>query len=129
MSGAIPSPHAAWALYRGLETLELRFSRMCDTAEKIAPMLAAHPAVQSARFPGLPTDPSHNLAAAQMARFGFLIGLDLGTEDRAERFINECCYLRPATSFGGYTVRPSVARAGGTMSLKAMFDCPLVANL
>ncbi|SMR71911.1 cystathionine gamma-lyase [Aliiroseovarius halocynthiae] len=101
MSGCIPSPHAAWALYRGLETLELRFSRMCDSAAVIAPVLAAHPAVRSARFPGLPSDPSHNLAAAQMERFGFLIGLDLGTEARAEQFINTSNFLRPATSFGG----------------------------
>ena len=101
ISGAIPSPHAAWALYRGLETLELRFARMCDTADMIAPVLAAHPAVQSTRFPGLPTDPAHNLSATQMARFGFLIGIDLGSEERAERFINQSRYLRPATSFGG----------------------------
>lgn len=101
MSGVIPSPHAAWALYRGLETLELRFTRMCDTAERIAPVLAAHPAIQATRFPGLPTDPSHNLASAQMVRFGFLIGIDLGSEGRAERFINQSRYLRPATSFGG----------------------------
>ncbi|WP_424939942.1 cystathionine gamma-lyase [Aliiroseovarius sp. S253] len=101
MSGCIPSPHAAWALYRGLETLELRFTRMCDSADAIAPVLAAHPAVLSTRFPGLPTDPSHNLAATQMERFGFLIGLDLGSEERAERFISSSRYLRPATSFGG----------------------------
>ncbi|WP_133488457.1 cystathionine gamma-lyase [Aliiroseovarius marinus] len=101
MSGAIPSPHAAWALYRGLETLELRFTRMCDTAEVIAPVLAAHPAIQATRFPGLPTDPSHNLATTQMARYGFLIGINLGSEERAERFITQCHYLRPATSFGG----------------------------
>lgn len=101
MSGVIPSPHAAWALYRGLETLELRFTRMCDTAEAIAPVLSSHSAVLATRFPGLPTDPSHNLAATQMARFGFLIGIDLGSEERAERFINHSRYLRPATSFGG----------------------------
>jgi cystathionine gamma-lyase len=101
LSGSIPSPHAAWALYRGLETLELRFTRMCDTAEMIAPVLAAHPAIQATRFPGLPTDPAHNLSGTQMSRFGFLIGIDLGSEDRAERFINQSRYLRPATSFGG----------------------------
>jgi len=101
LSGSIPSPHAAWALYRGLETLELRFTRMCDTAEMIAPVLAAHPAIQATRFPGLPTDPAHNLSGTQMSRFGFLIGIDLGSEDRTERFINQSRYLRPATSFGG----------------------------
>jgi cystathionine gamma-lyase len=32
---------------------------------------------------------------------GFLIGLTLGSEAAAERFIAACPFLRPATSFGG----------------------------
>jgi cystathionine gamma-lyase len=65
------------------------------------PRLAAHPAVKALRYPGLDTDPSHNLARAQMERFGFMIGLTLESEEAAERFINGCELLQPATSFGG----------------------------
>lgn len=101
LAGAIPGPFEAWLVHRGLETLDVRFSRMCDTAETIAPRLAAHRAVRSVRFPGLPGDPSHNLARAQMERFGFLIGLTLASAEAAERFIEGCALLRPATSFGG----------------------------
>ncbi len=101
VAGAIPGPFEAWLVHRGLETLELRFDRMCRSAETIAPRLAAHPAVSVLRFPGLPDDPAHNLARAQMDRFGFLIGLTLGSEEVAERFINGCRLLRPTTSFGG----------------------------
>ena len=53
------------------------------------------------RFPGLESDPSHNLARAQMERFGFLISFELASEDRAEDFINNCEFLQAATSFGG----------------------------
>ncbi|MDH3264685.1 MAG: cystathionine gamma-lyase, partial [Paracoccaceae bacterium] len=99
LSGAIPGPFEAWLLNRSLETLELRFGRMCDTAEALAKRFAG--LGLPVRYPGLAADPSHALARRQMQRFGFLIGLDFGSEAAAERFITVCPYLRPATSFGG----------------------------
>lgn len=101
ISGAIPGPFEAWATHRGLETLELRFSRMCASAAEVATRLQGHPKVSLVRYPGLPGDPGHNLCQAQMATGGFLISLTLDSEDRAERFINACAVLQPATSFGG----------------------------
>ena len=101
LAGAIPGPFEAWLVHRGLETLEVRFERMCTSAETIAKRLAAHPAVGAVRYPGLPDDPAHNLARMQMDRFGFLIGLTLPGEQAAEAFINGCTLLQPATSFGG----------------------------
>ncbi|WP_425083751.1 cystathionine gamma-lyase [Ruegeria profundi] len=101
VSGSIPGPHEAWLLHRGLETLDVRFDRMCASAQVLAARLAAHPAVKHIRYPGLPNDPSHALAQAQTKRFGFLLSLTLESEDKAEAFINTCPLLRPATSFGG----------------------------
>ncbi|MCV0397820.1 MAG: cystathionine gamma-lyase [Rhizobiaceae bacterium] len=101
LSGAIPGPFEAWLVHRGLETLEVRFARMCQSAETIAPRLAAHPAAKAVRYPGLPGDPAHNLAATQMLRFGSLIGLTLKDAETAERFIDGCRLIQPATSFGG----------------------------
>lgn len=101
ISGSIIGPFEAWALLRSLETLDVRFARMCDSAEVIAPRLAAHPAVQSVRFPGLPDDPGHALAKVQMTRFGFLISFELADEARAEAFLNTCPMVAQATSFGG----------------------------
>ncbi|RWF56554.1 MAG: cystathionine gamma-lyase [Mesorhizobium sp.] len=101
LSGSIPGPFEAWLVHRGLETLEVRFDRMCTSAELIARRLTNHRAVKSVRFPGLEDDPSHSLAITQMGRFGFLIGLDLGSEAKAEAFIGACALIQPATSFGG----------------------------
>lgn len=101
LSGAIPGPFEAWLVHRGLETLELRFDRMCASAEIIAARLKEHPKVDTIRFPGLADDPSHNLAKVQMNRFGFLIGMTLATQTLAERFIDGCALIQPATSFGG----------------------------
>lgn len=100
-AGAIPSPFEAWLVYRGLETLEVRFSRMCATAEVIAPRLAAHKSVKAMRFPGLASDPSHEIARRQMSGFGSMMSLTLKDGPTAEAFINGCAYLQPSTSFGG----------------------------
>lgn len=101
LAGGIPGPFEAWLVHRGLETLDVRFDRMCGSAEIVARRLAGHPAVQSVRYPGLESDPAHNLARVQMQRFGFLIGLTLGSENQAEAFIDGCEFIQPATSFGG----------------------------
>ncbi|WP_425081769.1 cystathionine gamma-lyase [Ruegeria arenilitoris] len=101
VSGAIPGPHEAWLLHRGLETLDVRFDRMCSSAQELAERLAVHSTVRQIRYPGLPSDPSHALATAQTSRFGFLLSITLETEATAEAFINACPMLRPATSFGG----------------------------
>ncbi|BCG79697.1 cystathionine gamma-lyase [Mesorhizobium sp. 113-3-3] len=99
--GGIPGPFEAWLVHRGLETLEVRFDRMCASAETIAQRLKQHRAVRGLRFPGLNGDPSHNLAHTQMERFGFLISFELASEEKAEDFINNCPLIEAATSFGG----------------------------
>ncbi|NMG41486.1 cystathionine gamma-lyase [Chelativorans sp. ZYF759] len=101
LSGSIPGPFEAWLVHRGLETLELRFERMCTSAETIAPRLAEHVAVGSVVYPGLAGHPDHDLARRQMRRFGFLIGLTLASAEAADRFIETCTLILPATSFGG----------------------------
>lgn len=99
--GSIPGPFEAWLVYRGLETLEVRFSRMCANALALAQRLSEHRKVAAVRYPGLPSHPAHALAQAQMANFGALIGLTLADKEAAERFIDACRFIRPATSFGG----------------------------
>jgi len=117
LSGSIPGPFEAWLVHRGLETLDVRFDRMCHSAETIAPRLKAHPAVQALRFPGLPEDASYELARRQMHRFGFLIGLTLASEEAAERFIERCALIQPATSFGGvHTAAERRARWGDAVA-------------
>lgn len=97
LAGGIPGPFEAWLTLRGLETLELRLSRMVASAEVIATRLAEHPGVTDLRYPGLSNSP----ALKQMAHGGFLISFTLENEAVAEDFINSCPLIQPATSFGG----------------------------
>ncbi len=99
LSGAIPGPFEAWQVHRGLETLDVRFERMCASAATIAERLRER-GVDTV-YPGLDDHPAHNLAKRQMQRFGFLIGLTLRDAATAENFIDGCPLIQPATSFGG----------------------------
>jgi cystathionine gamma-lyase len=100
-SGSIPGPFEAAQVFRGLETLEVRFARMCASAEALAPRLQAHPAVLALRYPGLASHPGHAIAARQMASFGSMLTLTLKDGARAERFLTDCPMVQPSTSFGG----------------------------
>ena len=53
VAGAVPGPHEAWLVHRGLETLEVRFSRMRFNALVLAELLERHPKVVVLRYPGL----------------------------------------------------------------------------
>jgi cystathionine gamma-lyase len=101
IAGAIPGPFEAWLVHRGVETLELRFARMSDSALALARRLQGHRAVRSVVYPGLPEHPAHALARRQMRGFGSIVGVTLADKAAAERFIGECRFVRPATSFGG----------------------------
>ena len=99
--GAIPGAFETWLVQRGLETLEVRFDRMCSNALLLAERLERHPKIRAVCYPGLASHPAHALARNQMRRFGSLIGITLANAAAAERFIEACRYVRPATSFGG----------------------------
>ena len=101
ISGSVPGGFEAWLVHRGIETLELRMARMCHSAAFIAERLQAHPKIKNLRYPGLPTDPSHQIACKQMSGFGYLMTFDLGSETAAEAFLSACPYIAQTTSFGG----------------------------
>lgn len=100
-TGAIAGPFEAWLAHRSLATLDVRLDRECANALALARMLVARDDVREVRYPGLPEDPAHERAAAQMRRFGSVLGFDLGTRERAERFLASCRLVSEATSFGG----------------------------
>ncbi len=60
--GSIPSPHNAFLLNLGVETLHLRVPRHCENAQKVAEWLELHPKVSWVHYPGLKNDKYHALA-------------------------------------------------------------------
>ncbi len=60
--GSIQSPQNAYYVNLGLESLALRMKRHCETAQKVAEHLAAHPKVAWVRYCGLPGDEYYDAA-------------------------------------------------------------------
>ncbi len=75
--GGVISPFNAWLILRGIHTLHLRMPAHCSNAQKIAEFLASHPKVERVNYPGLPTDPGHELAKKQMKAFGAMISFEV----------------------------------------------------
>ena len=60
--GSIPAPMNSFILNLGLETLHLRVPRHCENAQKVAEYLEHDDRVAWVRYPGLASDPCHELA-------------------------------------------------------------------
>ena len=60
--GAVMSPHNAFAILQGVETLGLRMDRHVANTRKIIDFLLANPAVESVSYPELPSHPDYELA-------------------------------------------------------------------
>jgi cystathionine gamma-lyase len=113
-AGAIPGPFETWLAHRSLPTLAVRVERGCDNALAIARLLAAHDDVQGVRYPGLLSDPGHDIARRQMSGYGVVVSFDLGSAERAERFLAAARLVNDATSFGSvHTCAERRARWGG----------------
>ncbi|MFB6848321.1 cystathionine gamma-lyase [Streptomyces sp. NPDC056373] len=108
--GAIPGPMEAWLAHRSIATLQMRVDRQSATALAVAKALRERPEVEGLRYPGLPDDPSHAIAARQMRRFGCVVSFTLPTRARADRFLDALRLVDDATSFGG--VRSTAERRG-----------------
>ncbi len=113
-AGSIPGPFEVWLAHRSLPTLAVRLERMCDNALAVARTLAARDDVQGVRYPGLPTDPGHDVARRQMDGYGSIVSFDAGSEQRAERFLAAARLVTDSTSFGSVqTLAERRARWGG----------------
>lgn len=105
--GGIAGPFEAWLALRGLRTLALRIERSQASAQVLAERLAAHPLIESLRFPGLPADPGHERAKTQMKGFGSIICIQvapvagLSGADAADALVRALELWLPATSLGG----------------------------
>lgn len=102
LHGAVPGPFEAWLALRGMRTLAVRVERSAATAGELARRLQQHPAVREVRYPGLPGDPGHERAAAQMDGFGSIVAIvPAGDVAAVEAAVDALRVWTPATSLGG----------------------------
>ena len=75
--GAVPSPFDCFLTMLGLRTLHLRMARHNENAQAIAHFLESHPKVSRVAYPGLESDPGHNIAKEQMNGYSGMISFEL----------------------------------------------------
>lgn len=102
MLGGILDPQAAYAIGRGLKTLEVRIGRHNANGLAVARWLAKDPRIAAVYYPGLESHPDHALAKKQMSGFGGMVCVDVGGgQARAEQFFDKLKVFRRAASLGG----------------------------
>jgi cystathionine gamma-lyase len=99
--GAVPGPLDCWLALRGTKTLALRMRQHDGNGRCLAEWLSGHPAVRTVYYPGLPSHPQYELARRQMQGFGGMISLELGSAERARRFVQSTTIFALAESLGG----------------------------
>jgi len=103
-SGGILGPWDCFLTIRGIETLDIRYRKQCQNAEKVAQFLLQHGAVDQVFFPGLETHKNHAIAKQQQnGLFGGIISFTLkdDTVAAANAFVTSTQYFKLAESLGG----------------------------
>jgi len=99
--GGVLEPASAYALSRGLKTLELRVTRQNESALRLARWLEDDRRVTRVLYPGLASHPDHEIARRQMTGFGGMVCFDAGSYDAAKHVFDRLRVIKRAASLGG----------------------------
>jgi cystathionine gamma-synthase len=102
LNGATIGGLEAFLAIRGARTLSLRMERSQENAIVLAERLSDHTEISRVRYPGLPTDEHHAVAASFMDSFGAMMAFETtGDGERASRVCERAELINHATSLGG----------------------------
>ena len=87
--GACMSPHSAWLILQGIETLGLRMERHMRNTQAVVNYLDAHPMVERVGHPLLASHPSHALSQTLLPRgAGSVFSFDIkGSKAQGQAFV------------------------------------------
>ena len=120
--GTVPGPFDSWLVLRGLKTLAVRMRQHSENGRRIAAWLEEHPAVERVRYPGLASDPNHEVARSQMADFGGMISFELaGSKEDAFGVLRSTTLWQLGESLGGVE---SLIEHPGLMTHASTADSP-----
>lgn len=101
--GNMLSPFESWLLMRSLETLEVRMTKQCTTAQKVVDFLVTHPMVKELHyFTKLNRDSKdYSIYSRQCCAPGSIISFEVyGGESGAFAFLNALKIVKLAVSLG-----------------------------
>jgi cystathionine gamma-synthase len=100
--GGMPDPHGAYLLIRGLKTLGPRMRQHNESGIAVARFLEQHARVERVFYPGLSSDPDHEVARRQFNGFGGVVSfLVRGDLNATARFVDGCKLATIGPSMGG----------------------------
>ena len=100
-TGPSLSAFNAWVLVKSLETMDLRVTRMAESAQTIAEFLENHKAIKSVRYPGLDSHPDREVIKKQMKAGGTTIGIEFaGSQKDAFRFMDSLRMIDISNNLG-----------------------------
>ena len=100
--GSVPSPFDCYLLIRSIKTLGVRMEKHNSNAMLISEFLQNHPKIKTVRYPGLKSDPNHELATSQMNGYGGIISIELDTDLKGTlKFLENIEIFTLAESLGG----------------------------
>jgi len=88
-------------LERSLKTLAIRVRQQSVNAGKLAALLADHAGVEKVHYPGLESDPGHEIASRQMSDFGAMLSFHLSESIDPDDFLDALTLIQPAVSLAG----------------------------
>jgi O-acetylhomoserine (thiol)-lyase len=100
--GACMSPHTAFLLLQGLETLPLRMQRHVENTRKVVAFLAEQKQVESIAYPELPSHPDRALAEKLLPRgCGAVFSFNLkGTRAAGAKFVEQLAVFSHLANVG-----------------------------
>ena len=100
-TGPALSPFNAWVLSKSIETLDVRMERHASNALAIAKVLSSHAAIESLRYPYLPSHPHHSIAIKQMKNGGGIVCFNLnGGLESGQIFLDNLKMLSLTANLG-----------------------------
>lgn len=107
------SPFNAWIFLKGLETLSIRMKAHCEQTAEIARWLTEQSWVEKVYYCGLPSHPSHDIAARQQSGFGGVVSFTVaGGREAAWRFIDGTRWISITANLGD--VKTTMTHPGST---------------
>jgi len=99
--GCCPSPFNTFLHLLGIEGLPLRMAAHCQNAQALAEYLANHPRVTWVNYPGLTSNPYHELAGRLFGgRFGAVLTFGVGSAEAAARFVDRTVLAQNLANIG-----------------------------
>jgi cystathionine beta-lyase/cystathionine gamma-synthase len=100
-AGGIMSPFECFLVLRGIKTLPLRMKQHEENGRAVAEFLSTQAKVTRLAYPGLKSHPQHELAKKQQRGFGSMLSFDLGSREKAGKFLGALKLFLNAESLGG----------------------------